>query len=242
MEELRKKIIKNKGSIILVGALLIVMIMVFVISVISNKNYFVEISYDKDYEEIIKGEAIVYFSYDESKKETIKNIANRNKILVNYIDANAMNDGLDVIEVWKNNEKIREYNFGELNYDENVSYTVQNVTMSEYFEKTKESNLNLLVVGSSSCGYCTKFKTVIASTPKIAGVGIYYLDLTTITQDEYNSLIDSDSYFKTKWGTPTTMIYSNGQRIDYIDGYVEADALLNILEKDLVLQFLLSVK
>lgn len=74
--------------------------------------------------------------------------------------------------------------------EESISnLTVINVSkMKELFSS---NDTKIIFVGSLTCPHCTAIKPVINSVVKDLNVTVYYLELSTMTDEENNEVIDS---------------------------------------------------
>ena len=91
--------------------------------------------------------------------------------------------------------------------------------------------LNIIVIGQSTCSYCVQAKIVLNELVERKGVEINYLNISYLNSDETNSL----DYFKDGFGTPVMLITKNGNLIDTYEGYVPLESYIDFLEENEVL-------
>ena len=77
---------------------------------------------------------------------------------------------------------------------------------------------------------------VLSNLSKDNNYKVYYIDISTLTQDEYNELVKTDEYMsQNEWGTPLNLLYKDGKRIDELNGYVSSDELVEFLKENKVI-------
>ncbi len=102
---------------------------------------------------------------------------------------------------------------------------------------TLSKNKTIVVwVGYQECGYCQAYAPVMTQVTKDFGITANYIDISTITQDEWNVVLnlkgkgdwkDVSSKFE---GTPFTIIVKNGTVIGGISGSTTAEGLEAVFE------------
>lgn len=223
-----------KKILSIIGTIALVVIFIVLVSVISSKQankYFKEISYE-EYNTMKKDELLVYKGTSSSTAESLKQFSSANDLRMKELNTKDLEDETsEVIEYWRDNKLISTYTFDSFKLkDGEEEGSLQTVTMNEYLDIIKKDGLHFMFVGSENCGYCKMFKEEIAKFYEEYKINMYYLDLSTIEEEGYEKLLESDTYFATEqWGTPTTMIYYNGQRVEMISGYVDKDTIVSKL-------------
>ena len=93
-----------------------------------------------------------------------------------------------------------------------------------------------MFIGSEQCGYCTQFKDSIKESLENNDFNVYYIDISTLSEDEYNELVKTDEYMsQNEWGTPLNLLYKDGKRIAELNGYVSSDELVEFLKENKVI-------
>ncbi len=91
----------------------------------------------------------------------------------------------------------------------------------------------ILVVTRTDCGYCQDLKYVLNQVAEQENIPIYVLDLSTISESEYDVLYDQVlSYSETPGATPTTYIYENGNVVDELVGFHPKEETVNFFQKN----------
>lgn len=85
----------------------------------------------------------------------------------------------------------------------------------------------IVYLGSATCSWCTKFKPILESVVSENGLKVVYIDLSTVTKNEYNKISSICGEHFT--GTPTTLIMNGKNIVDSLGGYNEKDAVVTFL-------------
>lgn len=143
-------------------------------------------------------------------------------------------DGSSYVKFFASNEMIPE----NAKYSEEAYITF--IDYSDFEGMIDKNDTNVVVVGQTSCGHCIAFKPAINSVAEDYDVTINYLNLTEMTEDEYNSFTqdlkdieynDPDFVEKGSFGTPLTLIIENGKVKDYISGQRTKSQLVRELKR-----------
>lgn len=114
------------------------------------------------------------------------------------------------------------------------------IDYSEYENIIASEGKSIITIGQTGCSHCIATKPVLN---KIAGdynLTINYLNLTDMTEDEQNSLIDSLSTIEYNeeefvasgaFGTPLTLIIENGKVISYVNGETTPSNFIRTFKK-----------
>lgn len=116
--------------------------------------------------------------------------------------------------------------------EESISnLTVINVSiMKELFS----SNVTKIIfVGSLTCPHCTAIKPVINSVVKDLNVTVYYLELSTMTDEENNEYYSINEFLKNNNSIPLVMAVKNNEVIDSFVGEKDSKDVEEFLKKNL---------
>ena len=234
---------KNIKTILLVLA--VVAAFVFA-SLVTGKKAVEVITLD-DYKQISSKKGFVYFGkIDEI--DNLKEIAKDANIKISVLDSeNNKNAELKEgtlyeykkgKEVYSYTGDINSYKFTESLMNAGIlEKTYVEVTFDEYKELYKSKGYNFMFIGSETCGWCSKFKEEIKQAKKEYNFNIYYIDLSSLTEEEYNDLLKTDSYLtENEWGTPLNLLYKDGKRVNVLSGYVQKDELIEYLKENKVIE------
>lgn len=101
------------------------------------------------------------------------------------------------------------------------------------YKGLQESNKPfIIVVAQTGCHYCEEYRPVVEKVSSEMGIPFNWVDLSKLSEEEYNEFTKSNTFFKRNksWGTPTTLLLNNTDTIATIGGYVEESGLKTFLE------------
>lgn len=231
---------KLQTLLIVIGVLAVMFFAFFAGNKKTIKNITME-----DYNKIVEQGGYVYYG-NVKDEEVIENASETLNKKINVLSATKevkdLKEGTlykyeDGKEVFKYSDDLNSYKFKQSLMKENlIDKSYITVTFDEYKEIYKSSGYNFMFIGSETCGYCTMFKEVINEVLKDHYFNVYYIDLSTVTQDEYNALVATDSYMsENEWGTPLNLLYKDGKRINVLNGYKPAEELVKFLKDNKVI-------
>lgn len=109
------------------------------------------------------------------------------------------------------------------------------ITYSTYLEKIDSNEPFLVVIVKDGCGYCEMYEPILEEVADEYNLPINYINLTNLTEEEYNDLAQSNTYLKkNQWGTPTTLFMLGDSVVDSIGGYVEKDKFVEFVKENFV--------
>lgn len=105
----------------------------------------------------------------------------------------------------------------------------------EYETLVDNGDAFIVVIERAGCGYCIQYMPIVEEVANEKKIPIYYIDTDTLTNDEYNSLNNNNSYLKrNNWGTPTTLFMLGDRVLDTIGGYVDKETVLSFIDGKVV--------
>ena len=116
--------------------------------------------------------------------------------------------------------------------EESISnLTVINVSkMKELFSS---NDTKIIFVGSLTCPHCTAIKPVINSVVKDLNVTAYYLELSTMTDEENKEYYSINEFLKNNNSIPLVMAVKNNDVIDSFVGEKDSKDVEEFLKKNL---------
>jgi len=110
---------------------------------------------------------------------------------------------------------------------------IVNVTGTEALALMQKKDPQIIYIGRTGCSYCDMIAPILKTVGNELELTINYVDLSTCTEEEVQKLEKSNSYMsENEWGTPTVLIMSEGNLIDYLGGYDEEDAVREFFVKN----------
>lgn len=234
----------SKGLKVLLTVLGVSLVLVLAFMV-GGKEGVKSIDSDK-YNKISSSKGFVYYG-PKKDMDLIKNIADETDLTINFLDSDnnsVKNLKTGTLYRYKDGKEVYSYSgdfesykfYQDLMKNNIMKRTYLEVNAKDYLEIMKSSGYNFMFIGSSTCGYCTQFKDSINEALKDYDFNVYYIDLASLTEDEYNSIVSSDSYMsENEWGTPLNLLYKDGKRVNVLNGYVPADELVKFLKENKVI-------
>ena len=70
---------------------------------------------------------------------------------------------------------------------------MESVDMNGVLEAFNSSDTQVIYMGRSTCGYCVKFLPALQQAQSDYGYTTKYLDITTVTEDDVNKLMEKDN-------------------------------------------------
>ena len=101
------------------------------------------------------------------------------------------------------------------------------------YKSLQEANkLFIVIIAQTGCHFCEQYRPVVEQVSTELGIPFNWIDVSTLSEDDYNDLLKSNTFFKRNksgWGTPTTLLLNNSDTIAKIDGYVDEEGLKSFL-------------
>lgn len=108
------------------------------------------------------------------------------------------------------------------------------INYSTYEEKIANGDNFIVIIERTGCTYCIKYMPLVEETAKELAIPVYYINTDNLSQDEFTSLNNSNSYLKrNQWGTPTTLFMVGDKVIDSIGQYVEKDTFVSFVKENI---------
>ena len=150
-----------------------------------------------------------------------------------YIAVVKDNQVVDALDGYTNDtellEFVKKYNF----VGDDAKLVLNHIDYSGYKKVVKSEDVNILVLGQTTCGHCARVKPILSKISKDKDVVINYLDITKLSQEEraklskYLPFLDEE-----EWGTPLTLIVKNGEVIDSVNGALDYDGYVKLFKKN----------
>ena len=207
-------------------------------------------SYCEQFEPVITGLSDDYdFEYDYINTDELTSSGLSD--LLGRLNINEEEFGTPYLSITKDGEVVAEqsgyvdretlFDFlkenGVIGEDEEYKSEYPNLNMID-FEQYKEildnGEKQIVVLGQTGCAYCEQTKPILDDIAEKDDVTINYLNITNISEDEFNELMESLDYLKEleSLGTPLTLIVENKEVVAHQDGYAEASVFENLFKEN----------
>lgn len=107
------------------------------------------------------------------------------------------------------------------------------IDVSKLKELFSSNDTKIIFVGSLTCPHCTAIKPVINSVVKDLNVTVYYLELSTMTDEENKEYYSINEFLKNNNSIPLVMAVKNNEVIDSFVGEKNSKDVEEFLKKNL---------
>lgn len=108
------------------------------------------------------------------------------------------------------------------------------LSYAEYQEKIDNGESFVVTISRATCSHCQEFEPIAKAFAEDNSLPMYYIDTDEMTEDEWTQMESSNTFFKknsNSWGTPTTLVLTGSECVDYIEGTTDEDSLLELYEE-----------
>ncbi len=106
------------------------------------------------------------------------------------------------------------------------------ISAEEMIKKFNNGDAAFVLTARGSCGYCQQFRPVAAESVKKYNYTLYYLDTTTLTEDDYTKIRALDSQLAEFGSTPNVYYFKGKKIVDIQQGAADADTYGEFLKKN----------
>lgn len=106
------------------------------------------------------------------------------------------------------------------------------LSYNEILEKVNNKEDFVLCVSASECSHCMSYKPKLKKVSNKYNIKIYYVDVDTLTKEDYNEFKDKFSF---DGSTPVTIFFKEGEEkttATRIEGDVSTDRIISKLKKN----------
>lgn len=199
-------------------------------------------------EEIAKEYDLKYYYIDSDKltKSDVKRITeeldieNKTPTTIVVEDGEVVDTLVGYVEGSKYTEFLKETEI----LDEDAAYpgekAISFIDYSMYEQLIASEETHVITIGQTGCSHCTAIKPVLNQVALDYDITINYLNLSEMTEEENNLLIESlekinyddeDFVNRGSFGTPLTLVVKNGKVIRYASGERTPSSLVRELKK-----------
>ncbi len=106
------------------------------------------------------------------------------------------------------------------------------ISAKEFIEKFNKGDAAFVLTARGSCGYCQQFRPIAAESVKKYNYTLYYLDTTTLTDEDYTNIRALDSKLEEFGSTPNVYYFKGKAIVDVQEGAADADTYGAFLTKN----------
>lgn len=114
-------------------------------------------------------------------------------------------------------------------YDVSMFTKISAKEMIDKFNKGEEA---FVLTARGSCGYCQQFRPIAAESVKKYNYTLYYLDTTTLTEEDYTNIRALDSKLEDFGSTPNVYYFKGKAIVDIQQGAADADTYGTFLKNN----------
>lgn len=120
-------------------------------------------------------------------------------------------------------------------YDDNNNLTY--ITPTDFVGIVKDSKRSVIVIGQTTCGYCSQARPILSEIVKEQSVEINYIDYDTLTATDQQQVVGSLEYLqKNNWGTPLLLVVENNALIKQLEGATTKENYIKFLKENGVIK------
>ena len=140
---------------------------------------------------------------------------------------------VDSLTGYTNDVELLEFVKGYNLVSNDAKLVLNHVDYNGYKKVVKSDEVNILVLGQTTCGHCARVKPILSKISKDKNITINYLDLTKLSQEEHQKLSKYLPFLdELDWGTPLTVIVKNGEVLDYVNGALDYAGYVKLFKKN----------
>lgn len=106
------------------------------------------------------------------------------------------------------------------------------INTEKYLDYYKADNKTIILLARPTCHYCQIAEPILANIAHEYDLDINYLNTDEFTQEDKETVINSDAYFSNGLGTPILLIVSNEEIVDVVDGLTDTAHYLDFFKKN----------
>ena len=106
------------------------------------------------------------------------------------------------------------------------------ISAKELIEKFNNGDALFVLTARGSCGYCQQFRPIAAESVNKYNYTLYYLDTTTLTDEDYTNIRALDSKLEDFGSTPNVYYFKGKTVADVQQGAADAETYGAFLEKN----------
>ncbi len=199
-------------------------------STYAGQTFILNLKSDKTFEYGYEGQEMTKGKY-KSSDEIISLIGDKGT------DKLIFEKGKDYIEInstkyynkKETSAKNDDYYYVPADYDTSM---FTKISAKEMIEKFNKGDAAFVLTARGSCGYCQQFRPIAAESVKKYNYTLYYLDTTTLTEEDYKNIRALDSKLEEFGSTPNVYYFKGKAIVDIQEGAADAETYGAFLTKN----------
>ena len=107
----------------------------------------------------------------------------------------------------------------------------ENIDIQKFLELKSKEEISIIYIGKDNCLPCYQQSVYLYSIARRYNIKINYINISDISDEDYQKLIESDDFFKTEWSTPLILLVKNNQIIEEEDDLQTISELLELFRE-----------
>jgi len=103
--------------------------------------------------------------------------------------------------------------------------------LKDFYSAFNGSENKLVMIGRDNCSWCQLFKPSLDFMHDNYNLEYLYINTNELTSSSFNKLLKEIGVKSEEFGTPYTVVVSNGKVVDSLNGYTDEVELLDFLKK-----------
>lgn len=141
-------------------------------------------------------------------------------------------------EDYKWNDNYYEHYYNHHEYYDDYTYEYGNlieIDYDEFLELYRGKSNSIVLIAKPNCNM---YKSILDDIAFYNDINIYYLDISNMTNREYNSMISTIDYFEehSDWSIPITLIVRNSKTIGVLSGNANNKTMLNFFKNNRIIK------
>ncbi len=109
------------------------------------------------------------------------------------------------------------------------------INMNNYLDKYQENERVVFFIGRDSCQYCQIVIPILQKISKEKDIDIYYLNTDSFTEEDKETLQNSNEYFSSSFKVPLLFITKKEEILDKTNGILDTDHYLKFLKDNSII-------
>ena len=103
--------------------------------------------------------------------------------------------------------------------------------LNEFYSALNGSENKLVMIGRDNCSWCQMFKPSLDFMHDNYGLDYIYVNTNELTSSTFNKMLKDIKVDPDSFGTPLTVVVSNGEVVDSLNGFTDEVDLFDFLKK-----------
>ena len=107
---------------------------------------------------------------------------------------------------------------------------LEKINITQYLDYYNDTELHIVFIARPTCPYCEITEPIIRKIAKDYNLNISYLNTDEFTDEDKTTFVKHNEAFNEGYGTPLTLLVSNGQINGALEGLTDTDHFLEFFK------------